>query len=99
MGKLILRPIVDDKGKEIFTQEIQEAFQNAYIAEFGEWEKKVIPVEAIRESFDNPNAEAYFAEIDGTRAGGAIIAIDDKTNYNALDLLYVKVGSQNMGAG
>lgn len=99
MNKLILRPIISVEDKNTFISEIQEAFQNAYIKEFGEFEKTILPTNDIEESFNERGAEAYVAEIDGERVGGAIIVIDDKTRYNSLDLLYVKSNSQNTGNG
>ena len=99
MNKLILRPIISVEDKNIFISEIQEAFQNAYIKEFGEFEKTILPTNDIEESFNERGAEAYVAEIDGERVGGAIIIIDNKTNCNSLDLLYVKANSQNTGNG
>ena len=80
MNKLILRPIISVEDKNIFISEIQEAFQNAYIKEFGEFEKTILPTNDIEESFNERGAEAYVAEIDGERVGGAIIIIDNKTN-------------------
>ena len=99
MNKIILRPILTDEDKNAFVSEIQEAFQNSYVAEFGEFEKTILPTEDIEESFKAKGSEAYLAEVDGERVGGTIIVIDDKTGYNSLDLLYVKSGAQNAGYG
>ena len=99
MNKLILRPIISAEDKSIFISEIQEAFQKAYVEEFGEFEKTVLPIKDIEESFATKGSEAYIAEIDGVRVGGTIIVINDKTGYNSLHLLYVKSGSQNVGNG
>lgn len=99
MSKLILRPIISFEDKNIFINEVQEAFQKAYIKEFGKFEKTILPVTDIDESFETKGAEAYTAEIDGVRVGGTIIAIDKKTGCNSLHLLYVKPCSQNLGNG
>ena len=98
MGMLKLKAIKLEEKKQ-FIQEIQEAFQKAYIKEYEDWEETILPVEDIEESFNTLGAEAYFAEIDGNRVGGTIIAIDKKTHFNQLHLLYVKTGSQNCGVG
>ena len=79
MNKIILRPILTDEDKNAFVSEIQEAFQNSYVAEFGEFEKTILPTEDIEESFKAKGSEAYLAEVDGERVGGTIIVIDDKT--------------------
>lgn len=99
MSTLILRPLISEEDKNIFISEIQEAFQKAYIKEFGNFEKTILPVKDIEESFAAKGSEAYIAEIDGERVGGTIIVIDDKTGYNSLHLLYVKSGLQNAGNG
>ena len=99
MNKLILRPIISDEDKNTFICEIQEAFQKAYVEEFGEFEKTILPTKDIEESFETKGSEAYIAEIDGEGVGGTIIVIDDKTGYNSLHLLYVKSGLQNAGNG
>lgn len=99
MSKINLRPIITVGDKNIFVREIQEAFQSAYVSEFGEFGKTILPTEDIEESFGAKGSEAYIAEIDGKRVGGTIIVIDDKNGYNSLHLLYVKTGEQNAGNG
>ena len=99
MDKLLLKPIISDEDKNIFISEIQEAFQNAYVEEFGAFEETILPTSDIEESFNAKGSEAYFAEIDEEKVGGAVIVIDDETGYNSLHLLYVKSGAQNSGYG
>lgn len=99
MDKLILRPVISDKDKAEFVDEVQEAFQKAYEDEFGKLEKKILPKKDIVESFETIGAESYIAEVEGERVGGVIIVIDEKTRYNSLHLLYVKSSSQNSGNG
>ena len=99
MNQFVLKPILSDEDKNTFIREIQEAFQKAYVDAFGEFEKTILPTEDIEASFDANGSEAYFAQIEGERVGGAIIVIDEKTGYNSLHLLYVKSGLQNAGNG
>ena len=99
MNEIKLRPILTVEDKNIFISEIQEAFQNSYVSEFGKFEKTILPTEDIEESFNTNGSEAYIAEINGERVGGTIIVINDKTGYNSLDLLYVKSSVQNAGNG
>lgn len=40
MKKVILTPIMNYEDKNAFVREVQEAFQNSYVAEFGPFEKK-----------------------------------------------------------
>lgn len=97
--QLVLRPIISDEDKNTFISEVQEAFQKAYEEEFGEFEKTILPVKDIEESFHAQGSEAYLAEMDGERVGGTVIVTDGKTGYNSLHLLYVKPGLQNAGHG
>ena len=99
MSEINLRPIYTVEDKNAFVSEIQEAFQNSYVSEFGQFEKTILPTDEIEKSFNTKGSEAYIAEINGERVGGTIIIINDKTGYNSLDLLYVKTGVQNTGNG
>lgn len=99
MNNLILRPIISVEDKNTFINEIQEAFQNSYVQEFGKFEKIILPTNDIEDSFQAKGSEAYIAEIDGERVGGTIIVVDDATGYNSLHLLYVKSSVQNSGNG
>ena len=99
MNKINLRPIITVEDKNTFVSEIQEAFQDSYVSEFGKYKKTILPIEDIEESFNTKGSEAYIAEIDGERVGGTIVVIDDTTGYNSLHLLYVKSDAQNTGNG
>lgn len=99
MEHLTLRPIVTSEEKSTFISEIQEAFQRSYENEFGKYEKTILPVEDIEESFQAEGAEAYLAEVNGRRVGGAVVVIDDALGCNSLHLLYVRPDSQNAGYG
>lgn len=99
MSNLILKPITNDEDKNTFINEIQEAFQMSYEAEFGKLDKPIIRSEDIEESFNAKGAEIYAAEIDGIKVGGTVIVINDKTGCNSVDLLYVKPYAQNSGNG
>lgn len=86
---------VDDKAGTI----IQEAFQKSYEDEFGKYEKTILPMEDIEESFAEEGSESYIAEVDGKRVGGTIIVTDELADFSSLRLLYVKSDSQNSGYG
>lgn len=79
MNKIILRPLITVEEKNIFVSEIQKSFQNAFVSEFGEFQKMILPAEDIEESFKTEGSEAYNAAIDGEKVGGTIVVIDDKT--------------------
>ena len=99
MNSVTLRPMATTQDRESFIREIQEAFQTAYEAEFGAFNRTILPTEDIEESLNAQGAEAYLAEAGGERVGGAVIVTDDQTGYNSLHLLYVKPCAQNAGNG
>lgn len=99
MNQLILKPIISNQDKNIFTKEIQEAFQNSYEKEFGKFEKQILPKNDIKNSFNEKDSKSYFAEINGKRIGGIIVSINNITHRNSLQLFYVKLGMQNKGNG
>lgn len=98
MNNIKLIPI-KESDKEHFITDIQEAFQKGYEKEFGPCKDIILPRKDIQESFDSNGAEAYFAVLNNEIVGGTIIVINKETNYNHLDLLYVKNGCQSKGIG
>lgn len=71
MNKLILRPIITVEDKDIFVSEIQEAFQNSYVSEFGKFEKTILPrlkVSSITQRrkipFPSRKQKALFASVE-----------------------------------
>ena len=94
MRKLRLVPVAEQE-KQLFIQQIQEAFQAGYESEYGVCDDVILPKKDIEESFAEKGAETYFALADGEIVGGAVIVIDHEARKNHLDLLYVKVGCQS----
>lgn len=83
----------------LFKADIQDAFQKGFEAYFGKTEDKVLPEKDIDESLNAKGAVAYKALAGGETVGGAIVSIDEQTQRNHLDLLYVKYGTQSKGIG
>lgn len=84
---------------DLFKQGIQEAFQKGYETYFGPSEELIIPDQDILESYHTKGSQSFVAVEDEQIMGGAIVVIDDVTQYNHLHILYVKVGSQSKGIG
>lgn len=83
----------------IFKKDIQEAFQKGFEDVYGKTEETILPEKDINRSLDAEGSIAYKAVVNGEIVGGAIVVIDDKTQHNHLDLLYVKYGTQTKGIG
>ena len=67
--------------------------------EFDDLDVEILPENDIDESLTKKGAVAYKAIVDGTMSGGAIVVIDESTQHNHLDFLYVKCGVQSKGLG
>ena len=72
---------LETKDIEIFKNDMQEAFQQGAISAFPELDTEILPKEDIEKSLNTPGAYAYKAVIDGKISGGAIVVINEITNY------------------
>lgn len=93
-----LVPVTDGDLKQ-YKADMQEAFQKGYEDHFGKSEEIILPEKDIDRSLNAEGAAAYKAVVDGKYAGGAVVVIDEKTQHNHLDLLFVKRGCQGGGIG
>jgi len=95
---LKLIPVTDNDLKQ-FKAYAQEAFQKGFEERFGKTTQAVLPEKDIDQSLNAKGSIAYKAVVDGEMVGGAVVVIDQETQYNHLDLLFVKCGTQNKGIG
>lgn len=93
-----LVPISDSDLTE-YKRGFQEAFQLGFEEKFGKTEETILPEKDIDQSLNAKGSAAYKAVVDGEMAGGAIVVIDEETQNNHLDLLFVKHGNQGKGIG
>ena len=84
---------------KLFKKDMQEAFQKGAEAEFEDLNEEILPETDINQSLMKKGAVAYKAVVDGQMVGGAIIVVDETTQHNELDFLYVKYGTQSRGIG
>lgn len=77
----------------------QDAFRVAAVEEFGPQEEEIISREDIMQSLNSPDARAYNIVYDGKVAGGVVVQIDDKTQHNSLDLLFLDPSMHGKGIG
>ena len=82
-----------------FKSDIQEAFQKGFEDVYGKTYDIILPEKDIDRSLNADGSAAYKAVVDSETVGGAVVVIDEKTQHNHLDLLYVKYGTQTKGIG
>ncbi|MCU0081166.1 GNAT family N-acetyltransferase [Extibacter muris] len=87
-----------EEHKQQFKKDMQTAFQQGAVEKFDKIEE-VLPESDIDHSLSTNGAIAYEAVADGASVGGAIVIIDEKSQHNHLDFLFVKVGVQSKGIG
>jgi len=97
MIKLEKLNLNSDESK-IFKKDMQEAFQKGAESEFENLDFEILPEEDINKSLETEGAIAYKAVMNNEIVGGAIV-IDELTQHNHLDFLYVKYGIQGKGIG
>lgn len=90
---------ITDKDLKQYKADMQEAFQKGFEDYFGKSEATVLPEKDIDRSLNAKGSVAYKAVVDGEMVGGAVVVIDEETQHNHLDLLYVKRGIHSTGIG
>ena len=90
---------VEEYDLKQYKADMQEAFQKGFEADFGETKELILPEEDIDRSLQTKGAIAYKAVVDEEMLGGAVVTIDEETQENHLDFLYVKYGTQSKGLG
>ena len=102
MAKITLTPLTDD-DLEQFVLDNQRAFKYGAMEEFGlrddhyEEDGEIISRETILRSIRE--GAAYRIREDGRIAGGIVLRIDEKTQRNHLDLLFVSPDAHSKGIG
>ena len=83
-----------------FKKELQEAFALAVVDEFGSPPDGPIPSGKVLDgAFTALGVVVLRLLRDGHKVGGAVVTIDTKTQHNALDLFFLKVGEHERGLG
>ncbi|WP_067047930.1 GNAT family N-acetyltransferase [Methanofollis ethanolicus] len=82
-----------------YKKDLQEAFQLGAVKEFSDLDVEILPEDDIDKTLASKGAVTYKAVVDGEMVGGAIVVIDEATQHNHLDFLYVKNGVQSSGIG
>ncbi len=90
---------VEEKDLSQFKKMAQEAFRKGFEDKFGKTDEVILPEKDIDRSLNEKGAAAYKAVVDGEMVGGAVVVINEKTQHNSLELLFVKCGNQSKGIG
>jgi len=98
---------LEESDREQFIIDNQWAFKHGALMEFGERDNhidgdgEIISRRTIETCIDAEGAEAYRVFLDGKPVGGVILQIDNKTNQNELEILFVlpEVHSKGIGYG
>ena len=102
MSKITLTPLTAD-DRERFILDNQRAFKYGAMEEFGERDNhfeedgEIISRKTIEESIDG--GTAYRIREDGRIVGGLVLKIDEKTQHNELELLFVNPEVHSKGIG
>lgn len=90
---------LQNKDLAEFKSLMQESFQYGYEEVYGKCQEQILPEEDIEECLRKENSHAYAMMENERILGGAIIEINEKTQANTLDFLFVSVSNQNKGIG
>ena len=83
-----------------FKKDLQESFSVAVIEEFGSVDAVPIPYdEEIEKSFNAPGAVIYHILSNGIKVGGVVVSINEETQHNSLDFLFIAKGKGGKGIG
>lgn len=82
-----------------FIKKNQSAFALPFIEKFGETAEEIIPAEDIISSLEHKNAKSYNVCHNDKVVGGVVVQIDETTNCNSLDLLFIDHDYHNLGLG
>ena len=94
---------LEENDKEQFIKDNQEAFKYGALEEFGkrdehfEEDREIISRKTIEECIDK--GTAYRIREDDKIVGGVVVMIDEKTNHNHLELLFVSPNCHSKGIG
>ena len=99
-NNIVTLEIVKEDELEKFKEDLKESFSVTVIEEFGSIDAGPIPSDKeIEESFKADGAYTYHILLNGSRVGGVVVCIDEKTQHNSLDLLFIYKREGGKGIG
>ncbi len=88
-----------EENIKLYKDSMRESFQKGSEEGGNPIEFEVLPESHIDKSLNTKGAIAYEALVDDEFVGGAVVVINEETQYNHLDFLFVKYGVQSKGIG
>lgn len=82
-----------------FCKKLQEAFAVSAEKAFGPSEEPIPSDQDVWEAFNAPGAAVYHVLLDGQKAGGVVLTIDETTQHNHLALFFVFSEYHSQGIG
>lgn len=97
---IVTLEIVKKDELQKFKVNLQEAFDAALVKRFGPNSNKPIPSDRdIEKSFNAPGAVVYHILSNGKKVGGVVLAIDEITQHNSLELFFMYANEESNGVG
>lgn len=97
---MIIRLIpIKETEKEKFIKDLQSAFEVAVIKEYGKQDEEANPRKDIEDSINAKGVETFNISLNNEIVGGVVIAINEKTLHNSLELFFIKENYQSKGIG
>lgn len=100
-SELICMKLIKLRDEDIneFKKLMISAFQYGYESFCGKCKEQILPEKDIDDDLNKKDTFAYEMIDNNEIVGGAIVSINEETNHNYLDFLFVKVGVQGKGIG
>lgn len=100
MSPIILEPVLE-QDLEQFKKDLQASFSLVLdeMPEYAQGDLPIPPDEDIEKSYKAPNAQAFHFVSQGEKVGGAILNINENTQKNSLDFLFISVSKIGQGLG
>ncbi len=93
-----LKPLIEEE-KEDFAIRNKRAFVEMITEEFGEQDFDPVSDEDVKRPLDHPDAKAYNIVCNNKIIGGILVRINNETNLNSLEAVFVETELRGKGIG
>lgn len=98
MKNIKIKPLLREEF-DLFAERTRASYLKTIVGEFGEQEENPVSMDGIILSMEHPLSKIYDICIDGESVGGIIVRIDENTNINCLDHIFIDDELQGKGIG